>query len=192
MRRICLALMLCFFPVFVWAQEGRPLNDWDIIFAENEEQIEKITLKHGLKIDKLVLPSGIVVEKIYADTGIKYRTRDPNGAVACLYFRYLHMQRTIERCPSDMESERGQAFMKRLERLSEFVKENAVPPLKEDIFKQHFLNAYGPNKPASARSSSNCGLIDGRTYDGITGSDADARFSEILRVPRPPVMGDCL
>lgn len=192
MRRVFLTVLMCLLPAILAAQEERPPIDWAIVFAENAALVETITHSSGLKIDKLTMPSGIVVDKIYIEDGTRYRTRDPNGAVGCTIFRYMHLSALLEKCPEERDSKRGQEFAAAFEMIRDFAGENAVPPIPKEENDLLFLQGKAEYMKLLGRGKNQCGIIDSNHFQTFASEKIIAQVPEFLSIPRLPVMGNCL
>jgi len=173
---------------------------YDALLDRSDVQVEFLTNDKGEEIRHFTLPGGVYIEEIRDGDDYRVWAEDTSGlgAVQCAWEIYASLHFYATKCEAQTGPELAAILGGAVERIEEFMRQNALVPMSKDEFdreKAEWLE-YQEDQFSQQEPEQACQLGPLlHTADLIATrgeNEFNASIDKLLSVPRLPVMNPCL
>jgi hypothetical protein len=169
---------------------GQEVN-LDAIAAQPGAQITTSTNNDGSEVKEVKLPNGVVFrqERRNGETRTVGIDTSGHGAVMCSWGIFVGVHAALEICPEFRNEPLKADLASAIDRINDFIVANSLSPVsKADLMKR--AASGRKDVPQLCRSDDMAGMI--KAFGSMSHDKFTSTVSDLLSVPRPPVMNPCL
>jgi hypothetical protein len=190
MRWVCILALLAS-PAVAQTFEDEPWIDYDLVFAQNADQVVMETDAEKGPIAVLNLAGEVRIER-QGDVGsYTYRSSDcsADGGIAMNLVIVLSVRAAARQCEGYVTPEQEARIGPVLDRIGQFVAENTVPPQSWAGLEPQFEALLARQGAVNCKDVLNEDGWWASFRDDVTGDDRNAELDKLLAEPQLPVWG---